>query len=128
MAINNPVCKGRSLRLAKPLPKHLRDHEVIVLFNAIKSKRDRAMFMLMLRCGLRVAEVADLTLDAVDLKHSRLYVNNGKGGKGRVVYLSNDAAGALAEYLQVRRPLVKTKKVFLVEKGTGHTKANRALC
>lgn len=117
LTIINPVSKGRFLRLAQPLPRHLRDHEVIILFNAIEGKRDRAMFMLMLRCGLRVAEVADLTLDAVDLRHSRLYVYNGKGGKDRVVYLSNDAAGALTEYLQVRRPLVKTKKIFLVEKG-----------
>jgi len=115
--IINPVGRGRSLRLARPLPKHLRDQEVVTLFNAIISRRDRAMLMLMLRCGLRVAEVADLSLDAADLKHSRLYINNGKGGKGRVVYLSRDAAYGLMEYLQVRRPLVKTKRVFLVEKG-----------
>ena len=117
IAINNPVSTGRSLRLAQPLPRHLRDHEVVILFSAIKSKRDRAMFMLMLRCGLRVAEVADLTVEAVDLRHSRLYVYSGKGGKDRVVYLSNDAARALTEYLQIRRPLVRTKKLFLVEKG-----------
>ena len=117
LTIINPVGRGRSLRLAQPLPRHLRDHEVVVFFNAIRSKRDRAMFMLMLRCGLRVAEVAGITMDAVDLKHSRLYVNNGKGGKDRVVYLSNDALYALTEYLQVRRPLVKTERVFLVEKG-----------
>lgn len=115
--IVNPVGRGRSLRLGQPLPKHLRDQEVVTLFNAIKSRRDLAMFMLMLRCGLRVAEVVDLTLDAVDLKRSRLYVNNGKGGKGRVVYLSRDAVCVLSAYLQVRRPLVKTKSVFLVEKG-----------
>lgn len=115
--IINPVGRGRSLRLGQPLPKHLRDNEVVILFNAIKSRRDLAMFMLMLRCGLRVAEVAGLTLDAVDLKRSRLYVNNGKGGKGRVVYLSRDAVYVLSAYLQVRRPLVKTKSIFLVGKG-----------
>jgi site-specific recombinase XerD len=117
LTIINPVGKRRSLRLGQPLPKHLLDHEVVALFNAIRSRRDRAMFMLMLRCGLRVAEVAGLTMDAVDLRQSRLYVNNGKGGKDRVVYLSNDASLALTEYLRIRRPLVKTKKIFLVEKG-----------
>jgi len=113
----NPVRKGKSLRLARPLPKHLRDDEVIVLFRAIKSRRDRAMFMLMLRCGLRVEEVAHLSLDAIDYRQNRLFVYNGKGGKDRVVYISNDASNALAEYLRVRRPLIKTKRVFLVEKG-----------
>jgi len=113
----NPVRKGKSLRLARPLPKHLRDDEVILFFRSIKSRRDRAMFMLMLRCGLRVEEIAHLSLDAVDYRQNRLFVYNGKGGKDRVVYISNDASEALAEYLQIRRPLVKTKRVFLVEKG-----------
>ena len=113
----NPVRKGKSLRLARPLPKHLRDEEVILFFRVIKSRRDRAMFMLMLRCGLRVEEVAHLSLDAIDYRQSRLFVYNGKGGKDRVVYISNDASEALAEYLRVRRPLIKTKRVFLVEKG-----------
>jgi len=115
--VSNPVRKGKSLRLARPLPKHLRDEEVILFFRAIKSRRDRAMFMLMLRCGLRVEEVAHLSLDAIDYRQSRLFVYNGKGGKDRVVYISNDASDALAEYLRVRRPLLKTKRVFLVEKG-----------
>ena len=113
----NPVRKGKSLRLARPLPKHLRDEEVILFFRTIKSRRDRAMFMLMLRCGLRVEEVAHLNLDAIDYRRNRLFVYNGKGGKDRVVYISNDASEALAEYLRVRRPLVITKRVFLVEKG-----------
>jgi len=113
----NPVRKGKSLRLARPLPKHLRDEEVILLFRAIKNRRDRAMFMLMLRCGLRVEEVAHLSLDAIDYRQNRLFVYNGKGGKDRVVYISNDASNALAEYLRVRRPLIKTKRIFLVEKG-----------
>ena len=113
----NPVRKGKSLRLARPLPKHLRDEEVILFFRVIKSRRDRAMFMLMLRCGLRVEEVAHLSLDAIDYRQSRLFVYNGKGGKDRVVYISNDASEALAEYLRVRRPLIKTKRVFLVDKG-----------
>lgn len=116
--INNPVRRGKSLRLARPLPKHLRDDEVALFFKSIKSRRDRAMFMLMLRCGLRVEEVANLSLDAIDYRQSRLFIYNGKGGKDRIVYISHDAAEALAEYLRVRRPSTRKKKVFLVEKGT----------
>ena len=36
--------------------------------------RDRAMFMLMLRCGLRVEEVAHLTVDAVDYRKRQVFV------------------------------------------------------
>ena len=49
----------------------------------------------MLRCGLRVAEVATLTLAAVDLRRRRIVVHNGKGRKDRVVYISDDAYLAL---------------------------------
>lgn len=115
--IINPVRKGKSLRLARPLPKHLRDEEVILFFRSLEGCRDRAMFMLMLRCGLRVEEVARLSLNAIDDRQKRLFVYNGKGRKDRVVYLSNDACEALAEYLRFRRPATREKKVFLVEKG-----------
>jgi site-specific recombinase XerD len=113
----NPVSKGRSLRLARPLPRHLRDEEVVLFFRSVKSRRDRALFMLMLRCGLRVEEVASLSLDAIDYRQSRLFVYNGKGGKDRVVYISSDASEALAEYLRIRWPTTRERKVFLVEKG-----------
>jgi site-specific recombinase XerD len=117
LKIINPVKTGYCLRLPKPLPQHLREEEIDTFFEALKSYRDRAMFRLMLRCGLRVEEVADLTLGAVDLKRRRIFVHHGKGGKGRVVYMSNDAHHALTQYLKVRGTY-RSKKVFLVEKGT----------
>jgi len=114
--IANPVKRGYALRLSRPLPRHLKDDEVVVLLNAIYSTRDQAMFRLMLRCGLRVEEVANLTLGAIDLKRRRIFVENGKGAKDRVVYISDDALQALLSYLRVR-PSSKSKKVFLVDKG-----------
>lgn len=114
--IQNPVRTGGALRLPKPLPRYLKDEEVERLFVMVKKRRDRAMFMLMLRCGLRVAEVAALTADAIEPKRKRLLVQNGKGGKDRIVYLSSDALSAINNYLKVR-PASTSKQVFLVEKG-----------
>lgn len=116
LPVADPVKRGYALRLPKPLPRHLRDEHVIDLFSIIKNPRDRAMFTLMLRCGLRVDEVAKLTIDAIDYRRSRIFVYRGKGGKDRVVYISSDAGEALAEYLQARPP-TKNKEIFLVEKG-----------
>jgi len=113
----NPVKKGTNLRLSKPLPKHLKDEEVKALFNGIKKHRDRAIFKVMLRCGLRVEEVSDLALTDIDLKRKKIHVRNGKGNKDRVVYISQDTHIALLEYLR-RRPQSRAKKIFLVEKGT----------
>ena len=113
----NPVKHNRRLRVPKPLPRSLRDHEVEKLFEAIKSNRDVAIFKLMLRCGLRVEEVSNLTMSAIDLKRRRIMVYQGKGGKDRVVYVSQDAHDALTAYLKLRSRY-RTKRVFLVEKGT----------
>jgi site-specific recombinase XerD len=114
--ISHPVKRGYSLRLSRPLPRYLRDEDVPKLFDVISSKRDRAMFILMLRCGLRVEEVAKLTLAALDLPRSQLFVYEGKGTKDRVVYLSNDAYKILVQYLKARPPS-RAKRVFLIEKG-----------
>ena len=115
--VKNPVKRGSALRMPSPLPKHLRDEEVVLLFDSIKKPRDQAMFRIMLRCGLRVDEVANLYISDLDLKHNKIFVRNGKGRKDRVVYVSPDAYGAIVNYLRVR-PLSKAKKLFLVEKGS----------
>jgi site-specific recombinase XerD len=122
VAINNPVKRGYALRLPRPLPRHLRDEQVPYLFREIKPPRDRALFLVMLRCGLRVEEVANLTVGALDLKGRRIFVHHGKGGKDRVVYMSNDLYRALIQYLRVRVS-ERAKKVFLVEKGSHKGKA-----
>jgi site-specific recombinase XerD len=112
----NPVKRGYALRLSRPLPRYLRDEQVVKLFGAITSLRDQAIGVLMLRCGLRVEEVANLTLAAIDFKQRKIVVQNGKGRKDRVVYISNDIHDALVRYLAVR-PSSKAKRIFLVEKG-----------
>ena len=116
MKIPNPVKKGSALRMSKPLPRHLRDEEVSVLLRRIAKPRDKAMVMVMLRCGLRVEELAHLQLSDLDLRQSRILVRHAKGGKQRVVYISNDAKHALLDYLTIRGPS-RTKGIFLVEKG-----------
>jgi site-specific recombinase XerD len=51
VAMVNPVKRGYALRLSRPLPRHLRDEEVDRLLQVVQHQRDRAMVMLMLRCG-----------------------------------------------------------------------------
>jgi site-specific recombinase XerD len=110
----NPITRI-SLRLPQPLPRHLKDDQVRRLFAVIKDLRDRAMFMLMLRCGLRVQEVAQLTVDALEYQRRQIFVFKGKGGRDRVVYMSEDARSALLGYLEKRSS--KAKGLFLVQKG-----------
>jgi site-specific recombinase XerD len=114
--IVNPVKPGCAQRVPKPLPKHLNDSQVKDFFEMRKRPRDQAIFLLMLRCGLRVEEVVNLTLDAIDFRRRRILVREGKWGKDRIVYASNDALKALVDYLRLR-PDCSATNIFLVEKG-----------
>ena len=116
IALKNPITTGCRLRVPRPLPRFLREEEIERFFAVIQSKRDWALFRLMLRSGLRVEEVANLTVGAIDCKRRRILVVNGKGGKDRVVYISDDAHDALVAYLRIRSHC-RSKHVFLVEKG-----------
>jgi integrase/recombinase XerC len=64
--------------------------------------RDRAALELLYGSGLRVGEVAGLTIDRIDLDRARVRVL-GKGAKEREVPISEYAVEALDAYLQVGR-------------------------
>lgn len=116
MAITNPIRKNHMQKMSRPLPRHLRDEQAKNFFEVVNGPRDRAMFMLMLRSGLRVEEVANLAIGAIDVNRRTILVEDGKGAKDRIVYMSNDALHALATYVKVR-PASRARKIFLVEKG-----------
>ena len=67
--------------------------------------RDRALLELMYGSGLRVGEVAGLSLDRVDLDRGRVRVR-GKGDKEREVPMSDPTVDALDAYLEGARDLM----------------------
>jgi len=64
--------------------------------------RDAALLEMLYATGMRISELAGLTIDRVDLERRRLRVV-GKGSKERELLFGRPAAGALARYLR-RRP------------------------
>jgi len=72
--------------------------EVVAFFRVIDALEDRTMFLVMLRCGLRVSEVSHVRWEAIDMAQGTLRVNNSKGQVDRVVYLSSDVATALRQW------------------------------
>lgn len=99
----NPVKPSHYLREGKPLPKKLTQQQVKRLFAVITNGMDRALFLLMLRCGPRVSEVAHLKVSDIDWEQKALLVEQGKGRKDRWLYLSSDAVESLRQCLP-RRP------------------------
>jgi len=98
-------------KVANRLPSVLRPREASELVEAPAvareatpleraiGERDRAVLELMYGSGLRVAEVAGLTVDRLDLLRGRVTVM-GKGSKEREVPLSDPARDALETYLR----------------------------
>lgn len=113
-------------KLRRKLPSTLTEDEVNRLIAAAnggdpRSLRDRALLELFYSSGLRVSELAALTLQQVDLDHGFLRVF-GKGAKERVVPVGGKARDALAIYLMSGRPhLVKGRtgsQFFLNNRGS----------
>ena len=65
---------------------------------------DAAWFLLMLHCGLRTGEVRRLGLSDVNVKERKVRIEQSKGLRDRVVYLSPAAVHALEKYLKIRGP------------------------
>lgn len=126
-----PVLPRRHyLRERERLPRPVQEDSLQAFFAAIVNTppikgepdnrvRDRAMFILMLRCGLRIGEVANLLLTHLYLNETypRLVVW-GKGSRERSVYLSSQAERALRAYLR-ERPAAGDEHIFLSYQLTG---------
>ena len=83
--------------------------------------RDRAILELFYSSGLRVSELAGLTLQQLDLEHGFVRVF-GKGSKERVVPVGSKACEALSAYVSsARRHFVRARtgsQLFPSERGT----------
>ena len=71
--------------------------------NDIKSLRDKAIMELLFSTGLRVSELCSLTND-LDLTADEFSIR-GKGGKVRVVFLSDKAKDAIKKYMALRKDM-----------------------
>lgn len=81
-------------------------------------RRDAALLMVLIDAGLRRAEVAGLTVDAVDLDQGTLKVH-GKGDKPRTAYVGAATTAALDRYLRLRdkHPAHRLPALWLGAKG-----------
>ncbi|EKE13080.1 MAG: integrase family protein [uncultured bacterium] len=99
--------------------KFLSGEQVDRLLNAptlstIQGKRDKAMLEVLFSTGLRVSELVKLDRDKIDLDRREFGIV-GKGGKARVVFLSQRATDWLVKYLNERND--HFKPMFIHHKG-----------
>lgn len=102
----NPVADLEYPKLRKSLPKYLTLEQSAALLRAVSGpneKRDYAIVMLFLNCGIRRSELVGLNL--TDVYEDRIRVV-GKGNKERFVYFGTPCRKAIDAYLPERNKKV----------------------
>jgi site-specific recombinase XerD len=75
--------------------------------------RNRAILILLARLGLRAHEVISLSLDDINWHEAHLIIRTRKTRHERMLPLSQDVGGALADYLRWGRPVTTSRVIFL---------------
>ncbi len=104
----NPVAELEYPKLKKSLPKYLTLEQSSALLKSVSGvneKRDYAILMLFLNCGIRRSELVGLNL--TDVYEDRIRVV-GKGNKERIVYFGTACRKAIDAYLVERNQKVLT--------------------
>lgn len=104
----NPVADLEYPKLRKSLPKYLTLDQSAALLQAVSGqneKRDYAILMLFLNCGIRRSELVGLNV--TDIYEDRIRVV-GKGNKERFVYFGSSCRKAIDNYLEERNKQVLT--------------------
>ena len=124
----NPCLGLKAPKSPKSLPQALSTDEAVKLVNApddsLLAIRDHAMLELFYSSGLRLSELVNLDLNALDMAEAQVTVT-GKGNKTRIVPVGSHAIKALQNWLLARininllnTPLPDKQAIFLTERGT----------
>jgi integrase/recombinase XerD len=132
--LDDPTAELDTPRLGRPLPKILSEAEVRALIGAARNwpgeegSRLRCVLELLYATGLRISELVTLPL-AATRREPRFMVISGKGGKERVVPLSEPSRLSLSEYLGCRERFLPgpqpSRWLFPSRGRTGHLTRQR---
>ena len=115
----NPVKDMEFPKTRRALPKYLTLEQATELLSSVDghhAKRDLAILMIFLNCGVRISELAGLDLGSIYNDSLRVL---GKGNKERTVYMGEGCIAAIARYNESlpenirddpRRPLFLSQK------------------
>ena len=131
---DDPTATIDSPRRGRPLPKLLSEEEVSRLLERARAKRGpeglrlTALLETLYATGMRVSELVSLPLSAV-ARDPRYILIRGKGGKERLVPLSDPARESLTAYKAVRgqfcRHGVESPYLFPSRGGSGYLTRHR---
>jgi len=95
--------KKIKIKIPDSLPRAIDPDDVKRFLSKIPTVRDRAMFLILLRTGMRIGELLATQVVDINLKEKKIEIFEAqKNWVGRVVYLSKDAMRALRRWLKER--------------------------
>jgi site-specific recombinase XerD len=115
----SPDVVKKKIRIKVPdtLPRAIDPEDVKGLLSVIKKPRDWAMILILLRTGMRIGELLNTKVGDVNIRERRVELFEARKNRvGRVVYLSDDARGALKIWLKKKDP----QKEYLFYGYRGH--------
>jgi site-specific recombinase XerD len=97
------ISKRLSVKVPDTLPRAMDPDDVRRLLDVIEDIRDRAMVLVLLRTGMRIGELLNTLVTELHLKERKIEIYEAEKTRvGRVVYMSDDAVGALKRWLSKR--------------------------
>jgi integrase/recombinase XerC len=126
----NPFLGIQAPRAGKRLPKTLTAEQATLLVSVEQNDplaiRDRAIMELFYSSGLRLAELASLDVEEIDLSDKSLRVT-GKGGRTRDVPVGRFAVQAIADWQEVRAQLAGSAESALFVSKSGGRLSHRSV-
>mgnify|MGYP000285991706 CR=1 FL=1 len=115
----NPMAGVKKPKVPAPVIKPLTPEQIEALIAACDAKsfvglRDKLILLMLIDCGLRASELANLTLDDVDLENQIFLVRHGKGGKSRRVPFGKAVLAVLRAYLAKRAEVTTPNLIVTV--------------
>ena len=93
------------IKLPEPLPRAIEPEDIRAFLSVIEKPRDLAIFLVLLRTGMRIGELLNARVKDVHMNDKRIDITEAsKTRTGRVVYLSDDAHTALKIWLKQHDP------------------------
>ncbi len=117
----NPMDYIQNQKIEKKLPVFLTEQEANKIIQAafasshtVRGKRDHAMILLFLSTGLRISELANLSLSDITIYSDKDFTIKvrGKGNKERIIPLMGRAKDALETWIK-HKPSSACQKIFI---------------
>lgn len=117
----NPLSSIEPAKLPKHLPKVLSVNEITNLMRQNLNITERVVVELLYSCGLRVSELAELTINNINIKAKNI-ICMGKGSKERLIPFGDYAFNTVNEYFKERELLLAkfkldTNRLLITETG-----------